>query len=246
MPYAWKNLWPGDIIQFNGHTVIVLRKYADKISIAEGNYCGTIHWGRELTKDMLEESALYVLTRYGKNEPLMPYIDFPEKLHWSRDPMAWALCRKVARPTTELTVSPCDACSRADLVTFLWAASGSPIVERDKPFTDVSEADPYYKAVMWALDNGIAAGTSSTTFTPSSLCTRAEAITFLWRAAGSPMPDTENQPFSDVRQGDFWLMPVAWAVRHGITSGTTPTTFSPSWIVLRTDALTFIYHLFGN
>ena len=246
VPYSWMNLWPGDIVQFNGHTVIVLRKYEDRITVAEGNYAGTVHWGREINKTSLEKTALYVLTRYAKSEPLMQYIDFPEKSHWSREPLAWAFSRGIAKATTEFTVSPTRPCTRADVISYLWAASGSPLVERSNPFTDVFPTDTYYSAVMWALDKGISAGTSETTFTPDSPCTRAEAMTFLWRAAGSPLPAVSEHPFADVAVNDFYNKPVAWAVQYGLTGGTSNTTFSPGWTVTRSEALTFIFRLFAE
>ncbi len=91
------------------------------------------------------------------------------------------------KPVAATRFEPKASCSRADMVLFLWAASGRTEPEtQDMPFSDVPASAPYYKAVMWALQQQIVAGTSASTFSPDALCSRAEAMTILWRAVGSP------------------------------------------------------------
>lgn len=113
-------------------------------------------------------------------------------------------------------------------------------------FTDVP-ADAYYAdAVSWAVENGITNGTSATTFGPDVSCTRAQMVTFLWRAAGSPEPTTANNPFTDVQAGSYYYDAVLWAVEQGITKGTSATTFSPDATVTRGQTVTFLWRANGS
>lgn len=113
-------------------------------------------------------------------------------------------------------------------------------------FTDVP-ADAYFRdAVEWAVGEGITGGTSATTFSPYNVCTRAQAVTFLWRADGSPKPESARSPFTDVKAGSYYYDAVLWAVEQGITSGTTPTTFSPDATCTRGQIVTFLYHSWGD
>lgn len=112
-------------------------------------------------------------------------------------------------------------------------------------FTDVAEGAYYYDAVAWAVQNGITNGTSATTFGPDVSCTRAQMVTFLWRAAGSPEPTTANNPFTDVQAGSYYYDAVLWAVEQGITSGTSATTFAPDATVTRAQTVTFLWRQAG-
>lgn len=113
-------------------------------------------------------------------------------------------------------------------------------------FTDVPASAYYYDAVMWAVEQGITSGTSATTFSPDASCTRAQMVTFLWRAAGSPAPRTSSSPFMDVQPGTYYYDAVLWAVEQGITSGTSATTFSPGATVTRGQTVTFLYRAAGS
>ena len=108
-------------------------------------------------------------------------------------------------------------------------------------FRDVTRYDYFYSAVKWAAENGIASGTSRYTFSPDAVCTRAQTVTFLWRAAGSPMPSYRISPFTDVNYGDYYYNAVLWAVEQGITTGLTATTFGPDKTVTRGQVATFLY-----
>lgn len=109
-------------------------------------------------------------------------------------------------------------------------------------FQDVSQTDYYAQAVDWAVEHGVTAGTSDTQFSPAATITRAQAMTFLWRAAGSPEPSTAVSPFSDVASKDlYYYKPVLWAVENGITVGATATTFAPVAVCTRAQAVTFLY-----
>ena len=111
----------------------------------------------------------------------------------------------------------------------------------DMSFTDVADKAYYRDAVAWAVENGITKGTTATTFSPNATCTRAQAVTFLWRAAGSPKPETRTMPFADVPAGSYYYDAVLWAVENGITKGTSDTTFSPDATCSRAQIVAFLW-----
>ena len=114
------------------------------------------------------------------------------------------------------------------------------------PFIDVPAGSYYEDAVIWAVDKGITTGTSATTFNPNGICTRAQAVTFLWRAAGSPAPKTKVMPFADVKAGSYYYDAVLWAVEQGITKGTSDTMFSPDATCTRAQIVTFLWRANGS
>lgn len=109
------------------------------------------------------------------------------------------------------------------------------------PFVDVPSGVYYEEAVLWAVDKGITKGTDTTHFSPNGICTRAQAVTFLWRAAGSPAAKSGAMPFTDVKAGSYYETAVLWAVENGITKGTTATTFSPEQKCSRAQIVTFLW-----
>ena len=111
----------------------------------------------------------------------------------------------------------------------------------DMSFTDVADKAYYRDAVAWAVENGITKGTTATTFSPNATCTRAQAVTFLWRTAGSPKPETRTMPFTDVPAGSYYYDAVLWAVENGITKGTSDTTFSPDATCSRAQIVAFLW-----
>ena len=113
-------------------------------------------------------------------------------------------------------------------------------------FRDVEQSDYYYDAVQWAVEKGITEGTSADTFSPGASCTRAQMVTFLWRAAGSPAPKSTTNPFRDVRSTDYYYDAVLWAAENGITSGTSADTFAPNATVTRGQTVTFLYRAAGS
>lgn len=114
------------------------------------------------------------------------------------------------------------------------------------PFNDVTARDYFYDAVKWAVDQGITSGTSRYTFSPDAPCTRAQVVTFLWRAAGCPQPVSKVNPFTDVRADDYFYTAVLWAVENGITNGTSAKTFSPDATVTRAQVVTFLWRANGQ
>lgn len=117
-------------------------------------------------------------------------------------------------------------------------ANGNP---QTGVFVDVAEGSYYEEAVDWAVKNGITTGTGNNYFTPDGICTRAQAVTFLWRVAGSPTPKTEAMPFEDVLNDSYYYEAVLWAVENGITVGTSATTFSPELTCSRAHIVTFLW-----
>lgn len=157
----------------------------------------------------------------------------------------WAVNKGVTTGTSSTTFSPYNPCKRAEIVTFLWRAAGSPepTITRN-PFRDVNAVthSSYYKAILWASQKGIAAGTSTTTFSPDQVCTRAQIVTFLYRYAGKPSGYYSN-PFKDVSATNeaSYYNAILWASGKGITTGSSPTTFSPYASCNRAEAVTFLY-----
>ncbi len=124
-----------------------------------------------------------------------------------------------------------------------WTQSGGTA---QNPFVDVKEGAYYYDAVLWAVEQKITSGTSATTFSPDASCTRAQMVTFLWRAAGSPKVENGKNPFADVQADAYYYDAVLWAVEQKITSGTSATTFSPDATVTRGQTVTFLYRNAGS
>ena len=135
---------------------------------------------------------------------------------------------------------PNQACTRAQMVTFLWRAAGSPApASTENPFADIAQDAYYYDAVLWAAEQGITGGTGAETFSPNATVTRAQTVTFLYRAAGSPA--VSGSGFADVAADAYYADAVAWAADQGITSGTTAETFSPAQACTRAQIVTFLY-----
>ena len=124
-----------------------------------------------------------------------------------------------------------------------WTQNGGTA---QNPFVDVKEGAYYYDAVLWAVENGITQGTDDTHFSPDDVCTRAQMVTFLWRAAGSPKVENGKNPFTDVQADAYYYDAVLWAVKQGVTSGTSATTFSPDATVTRGQTVTFLYRNAGS
>ena len=167
------------------------------------------------------------------------FNDVPEKTYYY-DPILWAVKRGITNGTAPGIFSPDKACNRAQVVTFLWRYAGEPEARVVSSFTDVPKGSFYYKAVCWAVEQGITNGTSATTFSPNKECSRAEIVTFLWRFLGKPAARGSN-PFTDVKSADFFCNAVVWAAEEGITNGTGGAYFSPYSICTRGQVVTFLY-----
>ena len=142
--------------------------------------------------------------------------------------------------TSATTFSPDAPCTRAQIVTLLWRTAGSPKVTASCPFTDVPVDSYYYDAVLWAVEQDITSDTSATTFSPNTTCTRAQAVTFLYRYEKSPAVSGSNA-FTDVAIDAYYSNAVQWAVDKNVTAGTSATTFSPNETCTRGQIVTFLY-----
>ena len=155
------------------------------------------------------------------------------------DAVKWAVDKGITSGTSTTTFSPNMSCTRAQMVTFLWRANGSPKATGSNPFVDVSSSAYYYDAVLWAVEKGITSGTSATTFAPDATVTRGQTVTFLWRANGSPA--VTGSSFTDVAADAYYASAVAWAVSENITAGTGSNLFSPGSNCTRAQIVTFLY-----
>lgn len=191
---------------------------------------------------VMPDSRVTVTVVFVKNETV--FTDVPAAAYYA-EAVEWAVARGITAGTGATTFSPEASCTRAQVVTFLWRAAGSPVVTDAMDFTDVP-ADAYYaEAVRWAVAQGITVGTSATTFSPEAICTRGQIVTFLWRAADSPVV-TDATGFTDVPAGAYYAEAVRWAVAQGITAGTSATTFSPGSICTRSQIVTFLFRAMGK
>ena len=144
----------------------------------------------------------------------------------------------VVKVTEKNGVYSFDMPAFAVVVKATFVADG-PVVTND--FVDVKSDAYYYDAVLWAVQNGITGGKDAAHFAPNETCTRAQAVTFLWRAAGSPAPKSAVNPFTDVKAGSYYYDAVLWAVENGITKGTTDSAFSPNATCTRAQIVTFLW-----
>lgn len=181
----------------------------------------------------------------------MAFTDVKES-DWFYAPVKWAVENNVTSGTGDgTTFSPNSICSRAQIITFLWAASG-----RETGFgstfhvTDLYKSDWYYNAVYWATTRPttgtpVSGHLTDSKFRPNDPCTRAMAVEFIWRAMGSPAYDTSSLPFTDVKPTDSYAQAVAWALDNGVTSGTSATTFGPNVTCTRSQIATFLYQAYN-
>ncbi|MBR3348545.1 MAG: S-layer homology domain-containing protein, partial [Solobacterium sp.] len=179
-------------------------------------------------------------THYQVKE--IPFEDVkPDRFFYQ--PVVWAYYHEpqITTGTDETHFSPNNTCTRGQAVTFLWRAMGAPEpLSHNNPFKDVKADKYYYKAVLWALENNVTTGTSPDTFSPNENVTRGQIVTFLYRAKSEPAV-SGSMPFKDVKSGSYCYKPVLWAYQNDITTGTTPSTFSPNDFCTRGQIVTFLY-----
>ena len=156
------------------------------------------------------------------------------------DAVQWAVEKGITNGTSAETFSPEDPCTRAQIVTFLWRAAGSPVVNYAMDLSDVAGDAYYAEAVRWALSEGITTGTSADQFSPDATCTREQAVTFLYRAAGSPAVSGESA-FEDVGADAYYARAVAWAAQNGVTNGISQALFGTGSDCTRAQIVTFLY-----
>lgn len=175
-------------------------------------------------------------------------VDMSQYYHEAVD---WAVTNNITQGTSASTFSPDASCTRVQMVTFLWRAAGSPVVNYAVRFTDVDEGAYYAEAVRWAVSEGITKDTSDTTFSPDAAVTRGQVVTFLYRyeqTQGGGMQDTWmfQNPFTDVDPESYYGEAVMWSVANNVTHGTSDTTFSPENDCTRAQIVTFLYRSFSK
>ena len=153
--------------------------------------------------------------------------------------VVWAVTLGITNGTSPTTFSPAKTCTRAQIITFLWRANGSPVFTSANPFPDVNPDSDFGKAAHWAYKRGLVLDDLFRGDTP---CTRADAVTYLWKLDGGSA--TQRSAFVDVPSWESYSQAVAWAVDAGITKGTSDTTFSPNTTCTRGQIVTFLYRDF--
>jgi len=162
------------------------------------------------------------------------------------DAVIWAYENGITSGVSANMFAPEQSCTRGQVVTFLWRAKGQPEpVISENPFSDVCEGDYFYKAVLWAYENGITSGLSATEFGPGVTVDRSQVVTFMWRDAGMPAC-TGNNPFMDVSTGIYYHDAVLWAYENGVTAGLSATEFGPESPCTRGQVVTFLHRALGN
>ena len=182
-----------------------------------------------------------VAAEFVKEVEVSPFADVATDAYYY-DAVKWAVEKGVTNGVSETLFGPDQACTRAQIVTFLWRAAGSPEPKSGSTFADVA-ADAYYaKAVAWAVENGITKGTSETTFHPDETCTRAQGVTFLYRALGKLA--AAQAGFTDVAADSYYADAVNWAAENGVTKGISETLFGPDGSCTRAQIVTFLYRAY--
>ena len=176
---------------------------------------------------------------FVKQTPSQAFVDVKTGDYFY-DAVQWAVGKGITNGTSADTFSPEDPCTRAQIVTFLWRAAGSPVVNYAMDLSDVAGDAYYAEAVRWALSEGITTGTSADQFSPDATCTREQAVTFLWRAAGSPAV-SGGSAFEDVGADAYYARAVAWAAQNGVTNGISQALFGTGSDCTRAQIVTFLY-----
>ena len=169
------------------------------------------------------------------------FADVPANAYFA-DAVKWAVDKGITNGLSDTMFGPYESCTRAQIVTFLWRAAGSPEPKTVSSFTDVSASAYYAKAVAWAVENGITNGMTETTFAPDATCTRGQSVTFLHRALKGTASGSTN--FTDVASDAFYADAINWAVANNVTNGTSNTTFSPNADCTRAEIVTFLYRAY--
>ena len=213
----------------------------DKLTVTDqrGNRLSLNDQGNGKYTFIMPSGKVNVDAAYSKIATAISFRDVKQGDYYY-DAVKWAVEKGITEGTSTETFSPHASCTRAQMVTFLWRVASSPEpIGTVNPFSDLSPNAYYYKAVMWAVENGITQGTSADTFSPDATVTRGQTVTFLHRAAGSPATGVSG--FSDVSDGAYYAKAVAWANENNITSGTGNGKFSPNTGCTRGQIVTLLY-----
>jgi len=191
----------------------------------------------------MPSSKVTVEATFMEDNTMLNFFVDVDAADYYYDAVLWAAENGITSGVDNLHFGPSSLCSRAQAVTLLWRAAGSPAATNAAGVADVPEGEYYSEAVAWAFENGITSGTGNG-FSPYAPITRAQFITFLWRAAGSPVAKSTTS-FADVPEDEYYSKAVAWAFENGITSGT-GSGFSPNAYCDRAQIITFLYRYFAK
>ena len=216
-------------------TLTVTDKNGDELKLTDkgnGKYTFTMPAGKvEVKATFMEDNSM-----------LNFFYDVPNGAYFY-EAVKWAVKNGITTGVGNDLFAPEQPCTRAQIVTFLWRAAGSPEPKgAASGMTDVVSGSYYEKAVAWAIENGITTGTTTSTFSPDATCTRAQSVTFLHRALKGTASGSTN--FTDVASDAFYADAVNWAVANNVTNGTSNTTFSPNADCTRAEIVTFLYRAY--
>ena len=215
-------------------TLTVTDKNGNELTLkdkGDGKYTFTMPAGKVEVKATFMED----------NSVLNFFYDVPNGAYFY-EAVKWAVKSGVTNGLSDTMFGPYESCTRAQIVTFLWRAAGSPEPKTASSFTDVPVSTYYAKAVAWAVENGITNGMTATEFAPDATCTRGQSVTFLYRALKGTASGSTN--FTDVKSDAFYADAINWAVANNVTNGTSNTTFSPNADCTRAEIVTFLYRAY--
>lgn len=203
----------------------------EAVVVAQGATYNALPASQEPPAETTEEKPA------GEAPAANPFTDVASDAYYY-DPVLWAVGKGITTGRTETTFVPNETCTEANILTFLWRASGEPAAAvTENPFGEAVSADAYYyKAALWAFEKKMI----DETFAPNTACTRAQAVYFMWMAAGAPT-DAAAAAFTDVAADASYAAAVNWAVAQGVTTGRTETTFAPAETCTRGNIVTFLY-----
>ena len=234
-PSGWTSVRDGWDQTF---TITPDKGYAVAKVLVDGKSVGAVksYTFKNVTKDHTIEA---IFMKSNGNPQTGVFVDVAEGSYYE-EAIDWAVEKGVTNGVSSNMFAPNDPCTRAQIVTFLWRAAGSPAPKSMSSFTDVPADAFYAKAVAWAVENGITSGTGESKFSPNATCTRAQAVTFLYRASGSPAVSGSAE-FSDVSATAFYADAVAWAAKKGITTGIGGGLFGSDNDCTRGQIVTFLW-----
>ena len=215
-------------------TLTVTDKNGNELTLkdkGDGKYTFTMPAGKvEVKATFMEDNSM-----------LNFFYDVPNGAYFY-EAVKWAVKNGITTGVGNDLFAPEQPCTRAQIVTFLWRAAGSPEPKAMSSFTDVPASAYYAKAVAWAVENGITNGMTETAFAPNATCTRGQSVTFLYRALKGTASGSAN--FTDVKSDAFYADAINWAVANNVTNGTSNTTFSPNADCTRAEIVTFLYRAY--
>ena len=215
-------------------TLTVTDKNGDELKLTDkgnGKYTFTMPGSKvEVKATFMEDNSVFNF-----------FYDVPNDAFFY-EAVKWAVKSGVTNGLSDTMFGPYESCTRAQIVTFLWRAAGSPEPKTASSFADVPASAYYAKAVAWAVENGITNGMTETTFAPNATCTRGQSVTFLYRALKGTASGSAN--FTDVKSDTFYADAINWAVANNVTNGTSNTTFSPNADCTRAEIVTFLYRAY--